>query len=355
MFLRDYWYVAAWNHEVSDKPLGRLILGEPIVMYRKADGSPVALEDRCPHRRVPLSLGQVINDELQCGYHGLRFSSEGVCTAVPTQTRIPPKAKVRVYPVVERYRWIWIWMGDPERADPNLITDYHWLTDSEWGAKGKLTYVKCNWQLIIDNLLDLSHLAFLHTSTIGNAAAATPAVFHTERGKDSVTVTRWILDAPPPTSFLKTGRLPIDKNVDRWMITHYTPPGFSRIDSGATVTGTGAVKGNRVGGVGFRNLAAITPETERTTHYFWAQAHNFDASNPDTTERVYQQVSQAVLEDVEMLEAQQKLIDLDTTAPMIHIGSDAGGNEARRIVERLLEAEKVKRNQRPNSYFTADS
>lgn len=339
MFLKDYWYVAAWDYEISDKPLGRTVLGEPIVLYRKADGSPVALQDRCPHRQAPLSMGKVIGDELQCGYHGLRFNCEGACTAVPSQTRIPPNAKVKTYPVVERYRWIWIWMGDPAKADSSLITDYHWLESPEWRAKGDVIHVRCNWQLIIDNLLDLSHLAFVHTSTIGNIAVAAPSEFKVERKMESVTITLWMLDAPPPPSFLRTGRFPNHVNVDRWLIIDYTPPGFVRINSGATEAGTGAPQGKRIGGVGFRNLDAITPETERTTHYFWAQAHDFAVNDPETTERVFLQVREAFLEDTAILEAQQKLIDLDPGAPIIHLAADAGGVEARRIVERLLKAQ----------------
>ena len=113
MFLRNYWYVAALDEEVRDRPLGRTILGEPVVLFRTADGALHAFEDRCPHRQLPLSMGKIVGDALQCHYHGLRFDGSGKCVRVPGQDHIPQNARVRTYPVVERYRWIWIWMGDP--------------------------------------------------------------------------------------------------------------------------------------------------------------------------------------------------------------------------------------------------
>ena len=157
MFLRNYWYVAATDAEIERKPLGRIILGEPIVFYRLEDGTPVALEDRCAHRHLPLSMGKLVGDTLQCHYHGLRYDQTGTCVRVPGQDLIPRSARVRSYPVVERYHWLWIWMGDPALADPDKITDFHWLDDPNWGAKGQYLHVKGNWQLVVDNLLDLTH------------------------------------------------------------------------------------------------------------------------------------------------------------------------------------------------------
>ena len=142
MFLRNYWYVAGYDHEIGRRPLGRIILGEPIVFYRLEDGTPVALEDRCAHRHLPLSMGKLVGDSLQCHYHGLRYDKTGTCVRVPGQDMIPRSARVKSYPVVERYHWLWIWMGDPALADPDKITDYHWLDDPNWGAKGQYLHVK---------------------------------------------------------------------------------------------------------------------------------------------------------------------------------------------------------------------
>jgi phenylpropionate dioxygenase-like ring-hydroxylating dioxygenase large terminal subunit len=216
MFLRNYWYVAGYDHEIGHHPLGRIILGEPIVFYRLEDGTPVALEDRCAHRHLPLSMGKLVGDTLQCHYHGLRYDRTGACVRVPGQDMIPRSARVKGYPVVERYRWLWIWMGDPALADPDKITDYHWFDDPNWGAKGEYLHVNSNWQLIVDNLLDLTHLAFVHETTIGNSALVDQAQVKVQRMQDNVTVTRWIVDAPAPPTFVKAGGF--TSHVDRWQI-----------------------------------------------------------------------------------------------------------------------------------------
>src|SRR5690606_18211680 len=131
-------------------------LNEPVVLFRREDGTPVALEDRCCHRHAPLSLGKVVGDNLQCGYHGLTFGPSGECVDVPTQDRIPPGAGVRAFPAVERWKWVWVWMGDPACADDSLIPNWYWMNDPEWRVvKGRYFNVKCNYLLIMDNLLDL--------------------------------------------------------------------------------------------------------------------------------------------------------------------------------------------------------
>jgi phenylpropionate dioxygenase-like ring-hydroxylating dioxygenase large terminal subunit len=162
-------------------------------------GIPVAFEDRCPHRHLPLSMGKVVEGALQCHYHGLRFAPDGRCVRIPGQDHIPKAAKTKVYPLVERYHWIWIWMGDAALADPTAIPDFHWLDDPDWGAKSSYLHVQSNWQLIVDNLLDLTHLAFVHETTIGNAAIAENADVEVERSPSGVVVTRWVIDqdAPP--------------------------------------------------------------------------------------------------------------------------------------------------------------
>ncbi len=340
MFLRNYWYVAALDEEVRDRPLGRTILGEPVVLFRTADGALHAFEDRCPHRQLPLSMGKIVGDALQCHYHGLRFDGSGICVRVPGQDRVPHQARVRTYPVVERYRWIWIWMGDPALADPSAqICDFHWLQDPEWGAKPSYLHVEANWQLVVDNLLDLTHLAFVHETTIGNMALVEHAAVKVQRAPNNVLVTRWIIDQPAPPTFVKVGKFA--GNVDRWQIIDYTPPAFLRLDVGACPTGTGAPEGRRVGGIGMRNLNAITPETETTSHYFWGQAHDFEPHNAAMTERVFEQIKTAFLEDVAVFTAQQRMISLRPDAPQVDINADAGGIQARRIVDRLYRDEQA--------------
>lgn len=339
MFLRNYWYVAASDSEVCRKPFRRTILGEPIVFFRLEDGTPVAFEDRCAHRHLPLSMGKLVGDHLQCHYHGLRFDQTGRCVRIPGQDQIPPTAKVRTYPVVERYKWIWVWMGDPAVADHSNISDFHWLDDPNWGAKASYLHVKANWQLVVDNLLDLTHLAFVHESTIGNSALADHANVKVTRAPSSVAVTRWIIDQPAPPTFVRVGGF--TSNVDRWQIIDWEPPAFLRLDVGATPTGTGAPEGRRVNGITMRNLNAITPETETTSHYFWGQAHDFDVKNSELTQKIFEQIQTAFLEDVEVFSAQQQNLDIYSSPPQVDINADVGVLQARRIIDRIRAEERA--------------
>lgn len=346
MFLKNAWYVAANDHEIGRQPLGRIFLNEPVVMYRKEDGTLVALEDRCMHRHLPLSMGKLVGDRLQCHYHGLQYDSTGKCVRIPGQDMVPPTAKVRSYPVVERYHWVWIWMGDPALADPAKIVDYHWLDDDNWGARSSYLHVKSNWQLIVDNLLDLTHLAFVHETTIGNSALVDNASVKVTRGPEEVLVTRWIINSPAPPTFVKAGGF--TEPVDRWQIIDWRPPAFLRLDVGATPTGTGAPDGKRVGGIEMRNLNAITPETENTSHYFWGQAHSWDVKNGKLSDMLLEQIRMAFHEDVAVFEAQQRNLDMIKNPPQLDINADTGVIQARRIIDRL-HAEEQAAMQRPQA------
>lgn len=135
-FIHQSWYVAAWDHEVtSDGLLARKLLGQPIVLYRDEAGQVVALEDRCCHRAAPLSAGRKEGDCVRCLYHGMKFNSQGICVEIPGQHQIPGKARVRTYPIVERDRFVWIWMGDPAQANPADILDFYWHTSPAWRMK----------------------------------------------------------------------------------------------------------------------------------------------------------------------------------------------------------------------------
>jgi vanillate O-demethylase monooxygenase subunit len=224
-------------------------------------------------------------------------------------------------------------MGDPALADADRITDFHWLQDPDWGAKTSYLHVEANWQLVVDNLLDLTHLAFVHETTIGNTALVENAAVKVQRSADNVLVTRWMIDTPPPPTFVKVGGL--TGNIDRWQMIDFTPPAFLRLDVGGCPTGTGAPEGRRVGGISMRNLNAITPETETTTHYFWGQCHDFDVDNPQTTEKIFNQIQTAFFEDVAVFTAQQRSITLQPQAPQVDINADSGGIQARRILDRL--------------------
>ena len=339
MYLKNCWYVAAWNHEVDDGPLGRVILDEPVVLYRADDGSPVALEDRCVHRRAPLSHGSIEARGLRCGYHGLLFDQTGACVEVPGQTRMPPDASVKSYPVVERWRWVWIWMGEAERADPALIPDYHWNDDPAWISLGDRFYVKGNYRLIVDNLLDLSHVQFVHASTLATAAVVDYPAEVTRDGQH-IRIDRWIMDGPAPPMFEKAGG--ITGGVDRWQLISWTPPTHVVIDVGCARSGTGAREGNRADGIEMYSNHTITPETATTSHYFWHHARNFRLDDSKTTEYLAGAATAAFSEDVVIIEAQQESMESAPKGrPRIDINADSGVLQAARILDCLIDTERT--------------
>jgi phenylpropionate dioxygenase-like ring-hydroxylating dioxygenase large terminal subunit len=343
MFLKNHWYVAAWSEDIGREPLGRVILGEYVCLYRTQDGAPVALENRCPHRNLPLSEGNLIGDSLQCAYHGLEFDCSGACTHIPGQTEIPAWTKVRRYKLAERNRWVFIWMGDPDRADESLIPDYHkHLADPNWVAVTGQTHVQAGYRLVLDNLLDLSHLTYVHGSTTGNAAVAENAMLETVTDGDNVTVTRTMTDIPPATAFVEYGGY--QENIDRWQISTFMAPGYIDICNGSEKVGTGTPKDARKqsqGDWGFVVYHALTPETETTTHQFWCVAGEDRCVTPEKRDLFGDQMRNVLKEDLDVYEAQQKCITLDPDAvgsdanPRGTIPADDGLLQMRRVIRRL--------------------
>src|SRR3954466_10848198 len=246
MFVRNAWYVAAWDHEVGRSMKRRIILDEPVVLYRTLEGKPVALEDRCCHRQAPLSMGKLLGNIVQCPYHGLQFDTAGACVKIPSQDRIPPSARVKSYPTVEKHHWIWIWPGDPAKADPALIEDFHWLGDAKWGWGGNYLHVDANYLLLVENLLDTTHLPFLHPDTLGTDAFAR-SEFEVTREGDRIRVERYLMDKPPAPFHKQMGDFPDGVNVDRWQITHFGPPCFVKLDIGSAAAGGARRRGHAAG------------------------------------------------------------------------------------------------------------
>jgi phenylpropionate dioxygenase-like ring-hydroxylating dioxygenase large terminal subunit len=337
MYVHNAWYVAAWDHEVTRTMKRRILLDEPVVLFRKDDGTPVALEDRCCHRQAPLSMGKLVGNIVECPYHGLQFDAKGQCVKVPSQDLVPKTARVRTYPVVEKNQWIWIWMGEPAKADPALIEDFHWLDDPGWGAAGSYLHVEANYQLLVENLLDTTHLPFLHPSSLGTDAFAR-SEFEVTREGDRVTVTRWLMNELPAPFHKKMGEFPDGMKVDRWQVANFTPPCFVKLDVGSAPAGTGAREGDRSKGMNMWNLNAITPETAKTAHYFFAQAYNFKVDQKWMEEVIRAQVVGAFLEDMAMIKAQQKNMDLGPS-PAVSLGQDKAWIIMRQIVERMVKEE----------------
>lgn len=341
-FPLNAWYAAAWSHEIEHALAPRTICGKEIVLYRRSDGEVAALENACWHRLLPLSLGWLQGDEVVCGYHGLVFDANGRCTHMPAQETINPSACVRTYPVIERHRLVWIWPGDPALADPAAMPDFHWNDGTEWVGEGGTYYgLRCDYRLIVDNLMDLTHETYVHAGSIGHDAitAASFDVTHTDR---TATVTRWMLGIDPPPFWARNLGKP--GLVDRWQIITFQAPSVVVGDVGVAPVGTGAQQGDRSEGVNGCFLAAITPETATTCHYFWNFVRTFKKDDDALTRsinlaHVNAEGKGLYDQDVTVLEAQQRAIETHPRLPFYNLNIDAGALWARRMIDRMLAEE----------------
>lgn len=350
IFLKNCWYVAAWDHELIDgKMLARTILEKPVVFYRGASGKVVALDDRCCHRAVPLSMGRIEGDDLRCMYHGMKFDTSGKCIQIPGQEMIPPKLGVKSYPIVERDHLIWIWPGDVEKADPALILDYPPLHEPGWrGLPGYMHY-DANWLLIVDNLADFAHLAFVHTHTLGGSeeyAFKTKPV-SVERLADGFRVERWHMDAAPPPYHAKVIPNKQDK-VDRRNIGRMYLPGIFTLDTTFAPAGQGAEKGVSVPGTrSYRNAQFMTPETRRSTHFFWNYLHDYNLEDPNIALSLRYSLEDGFNEDKALIEAQQKVLDEDPDYKLLAIAADAALSHFRWVLKQRIDAEIAEREGAP--------
>jgi len=339
-FPLNAWYAAAYDVEVKPALLARTICNQKIVMFRRKDGSVVALEDACWHRLLPLSKGRLDNDEITCGYHGLVYDGEGRCTHMPSQETINPSACVRAFPVLQKHRFIWVWPGDPALADVAKVPDMHWNDDPAWAGDGKLIRVNCDYRLVLDNLMDLTHETFVHGSSIGQRAVA-EAPFVATHGDRTATVTRWMenIDAPPFWAAQLKHATGFEGAVDRWQIIRFEAPCTINIDVGVAPTGTGAPQGDRSKGVNGYVLNTVTPETERSCHYFWAFARNYALGEQRMTHELREGVAGIFREDELILEAQQQAIDDHPGYSFYNLNIDAGSMWARKLIDKMMQAE----------------
>lgn len=334
MFVKDCWYVAALSREVGRSLFARTIAGEQIILYRTEAGQPVAMLDRCPHRLVPLSAGKLVGDAVQCGYHGITFDCTGQCVRIPGEHQISPKFRSTVFPCVERWGFVWVWLGDANLADESkLPQDFHWGTEPGWTPLSDYLRVEGNYQLLVDNLLDLSHEAFLHMGTIGNAAVAETPAETTIRG-DFVQVARFMKDCAPPKLFVRAAGF--TTNIDRTQRIVYTPPCYVVIEVRAVPTGTNGEERKLAWWV----LNALTPETERTAHYFWGLPRDFAHDDTELTEMLRAGIFRTFEEDRVMLEAQQRVLDrVSLDSRTVYTKADQAPGRARSIVSALIAKE----------------
>jgi phenylpropionate dioxygenase-like ring-hydroxylating dioxygenase large terminal subunit len=334
MWMRNCWQVIAFSTEIVDAPLARTVCNEPVVLFRTQKGEAAALADRCPHRFVPLSFGRVTGDQIQCGYHGLCFNAEGACVRVPGQDMVPARAHVRKYPLVERHGFAWIWLGDTSLADPATIPDFHWVDDPEWAAVNGYHHFGANYQLVNDNLLDLSHESFVHEETIGNEAVAEAPCTVTLHG-DMVRTHRDMFDIEAPPFYQRTTGF--TGRINRWHTNHFTPPGFHVIENGSTPAGAN----ERSGALERKVLNLLTPETETSTHYFWSVVRQFKLDDQELTDYIRDGISRTFDQDKTVLEAQQQAIgpDPDHTSFPVSIRVDAGPIQGRKLLQAMIARE----------------
>ena len=338
MFLRNYWYAAALPSELDDGALlGRWLLGEPVLLYRTTAGEAVAMADVCPHRSARLSAGERDGDTVRCLYHGLEFGTDGRCTRVPAQQGKPAgNLSVKTFPVVEKWRLIWVWMGAADDADPALIPDFHWNDDPAWFPVGDYMHLDCHYQLLVDNLMDLSHEAYVHRGTIGtDAVAETPA--SAVRDGETAVVERIMPGCPAPPFYQKLRGY--QGQIDRLHRINFRPPSTIVIESRSMPAGATDARD----GLEYRVLCAITPETDISTHFFWAVPRNF---NPEeaVTDMMYAGSKAVFEEDIDVLNRQQEVLSrMGDRVGWQNIHSDAGAIYARRIVDELLAAETGRR------------
>jgi vanillate O-demethylase monooxygenase subunit len=332
MFIRNAWYAVALSHEIKAQLLGRTVIKERIVLYRTTDGTVAALEDRCIHRQVPLSKGRLHGDLVECWYHGLRYNPLGQCVHIPSQPEIPRRACVRTFPVVEKYGFVWVWMGDRERCDEALIPDHSVCTSPEFAGEMTYFHINTDYRLAIDNLLDLTHLAFVHLKTIKSEAIAVTAP-KIEVNGDRVIVRRLLQNEPTPPLLKKMMKLDY---IDRVQQVIFWPVGNTRVETFAHPPDQ-----PNAGTLRLFTTSMFTPESDTSNHAWVGMHRDFVIGDEALTKLITQEVIVTVLEDKDVTEQEQN--NWKDNAPMIHLTVDRASFAARQILDRLIKCESVDR------------
>ena len=340
MFIRNSWYAAGWSDEYDHSLYARKILGDDVVIYRTIEGKPVALEDACPHRKLPLSKGNLKADRVECGYHGLTFDCSGVCVAAPTQQEtIPRRAKVHSYPVEDRYGMLWIWMGDPHKANTDEIYHIENYDNPAWGKTqcGAMD-IACNYLYITDNLLDPSHVAWVHVSSFAGAGTEDQPL-EIEVQENGVLVSRWMNDRPAPPYYANL--LAFDGNCDRKQHYECQLPAIAINKSIFTPVGTGG-NDNSLDERAFVNISYnfMTPVDECNSRYFWFQHRNTAPDDQAISEKMFAGATMAFEEDREILIHVQKGMD-NMKTPNLNLKLDLGAARFRTMVDKKIAAEQL--------------
>jgi vanillate monooxygenase len=325
MYLANRWYAAALSTEIGAAPFARKICERDLVLFRTESGRIAALEDRCAHRHAPLSLGAVKGETIQCGYHGLCYDAGGACVHIPGQSAIPPRLKVEAFAVREAHGWVWLWIGDPTRADAALIPDWPWFRHADWRGFQLYFHVKGGAQLFVDNLLDLSHVAFTHKNSIGAASAAdADAKLEVRADGDTVRGRRLLKNVEPGPFIAAWGKFP--GRIDRTSSFAWRAPSNMEIRAEFE---DGARK------ITIMVINPITPETATTSHFWIGWARDFALDDAALTERSKAENTQVILEDVRIIEGQQRALSARPGLTPVPINADGAIVAVQKVLERL--------------------
>jgi len=336
-FVRNAWYVAGWASEFDRQLRQVRILSEDFVMFRSSTGGVTALQDRCPHKSLPLSQGRLIDDEIECGYHGSVFGLDGKCTRIPGQPRVPPTDCVRAYPVHERHDVVWIWMGDPEGANMDNVFDLPQMGDLAWdNHQGDALYLKSNYLNVAENLIDPAHVTFVHPTTLGSTDHADIPVQCHVTG-DPIYTWRWIRDAPPNPFFQKYGNF--NENVDRWQYLYLYLPSTAVIDFGSADAIPGSGEDRRHEGIRMFALHFLTPVTANETIDRWMHIRNTHVGDDAVAHTVDTMFRTAFAEDKIVLEAIQREEEKPEAVSTLQLAIDRGPIAYRARIKQLAESE----------------
>ena len=336
-YVRDQWYVIAFSHEVQPgRPFARKCMDEPILLFRDVDGQVAALYDRCPHRAVPLSQGRVLDHAVECAYHGFQFDRTGRCVLIPTEQRVPASVSTRSYPVVEQMQFVWIWMGDPAKADPAMVPSYVQLgcdqsVHRRWQFEPYFVMeIKANYSLLFENLLDTSHISFLHIGGIdGGGMATAPYTVGTEGL--TVTLERNLARDVAVPGTAKLFSMPVGQVFSRRLRSQSFLPNLHLISNTIGFPEEPARKPNlRL------NIMPITPASRNHLYQFVVIATSYAV---DVTQDMKDQLWTVFSQDLEALEAIQAGYDeFGPDLREVSVKADAAAVSARRTLSRMGKA-----------------